>query len=255
MLRRSQEGQPDGRTSSPFAVPDELLQPTVPAPSSDTEGKFQCLRVCGLHVTWLRFGLLKRCRSETIVARNQDNLGVLSSHPTGQASRHAAFTSPLRRPTMSTPGGCASCSRTTGASGAPMKRCSKCHDTLYCSRECQLKDWPSYKTTCRPTDISPPPNTIKFNQVRADPVQPIAKSPMAENVHVAPTPAAWEGIAQAITTTDNTGHTSTPWRRTDRPIRLPYAMGSTGFADASSDRQAPRSSARVASKTATTGYA
>lgn len=136
---------------------------------------------------------------------------------------------------MSTPGGCASCSRTTGASGAPMKRCSKCHDTLYCSRVCQLKDWPSHKTTCRPTDISPPPNTIKFNQVKVNPVQAISKT-TAENAHVAPTPAAWEGIAQAIPATDNTGHTSTPWRKTDRPIRLPYAMGSTGFAEASSDR-------------------
>jgi hypothetical protein len=100
-----------------------------------------------------------------------------------------------------------------------------------------------------------PTNTIKYNQVKVDPVQSNAEPPMANNAHVATTPTAWTGLARAVPTTDNFGHTSTPWRRTDRSIGLPHAMRSTGFADASSDRQAPSSSARVASKTATTGYA
>lgn len=31
----------------------------------------------------------------------------------------------------------------------PRMRCSRCQIVSYCNRECQVKDWPKHKTTCK----------------------------------------------------------------------------------------------------------
>lgn len=36
----------------------------------------------------------------------------------------------------------------TGPAKGKLKACSKCHRTLYCSRECQVADWPKHKLVC-----------------------------------------------------------------------------------------------------------
>jgi hypothetical protein len=43
----------------------------------------------------------------------------------------------------------------------------KCHDKLFCSRECQLKDWPSHKTTCRQT----PSNITRSKSIQSNQTQ------------------------------------------------------------------------------------
>ncbi|KAH3835139.1 uncharacterized protein LOC127878930 [Dreissena polymorpha] len=35
-----------------------------------------------------------------------------------------------------------------------MKRCSRCRNVLYCSRECQTKDWSVHKTVCYPISVA-----------------------------------------------------------------------------------------------------
>lgn len=40
---------------------------------------------------------------------------------------------------------CAECCRTLPS----MKRCTQCRAVLYCSRECQVKHWPSHKEACK----------------------------------------------------------------------------------------------------------
>lgn len=46
-------------------------------------------------------------------------------------------------PKVTTGGTCAVC----GVRGA-LNRCSKCKRTIYCSRECQVKDWPAHRSKC-----------------------------------------------------------------------------------------------------------
>jgi mitochondrial splicing suppressor protein 51 len=43
---------------------------------------------------------------------------------------------------------CATCSRTRSIDGRPLQYCAKCHETQYCSRECQKADWKSHKKVC-----------------------------------------------------------------------------------------------------------
>ena len=40
---------------------------------------------------------------------------------------------------------CAACSRTLPS----MKRCTQCRAVLYCSRECQVKNWALHKEECK----------------------------------------------------------------------------------------------------------
>ncbi len=40
---------------------------------------------------------------------------------------------------------CDSC----GTSGANFSRCARCRTAIYCSRDCQTKDWPNHKTICK----------------------------------------------------------------------------------------------------------
>lgn len=48
---------------------------------------------------------------------------------------------------------CATC-----GSGSPQKKCGKCTGVAYCSKKCQLCDWPVHKWTCAPTvEVRPSP--------------------------------------------------------------------------------------------------
>jgi hypothetical protein len=44
---------------------------------------------------------------------------------------------------------CLACSRTSGAGGAALSKCSRCHEARYCSRACQIKDYPRHKKVCK----------------------------------------------------------------------------------------------------------
>lgn len=48
---------------------------------------------------------------------------------------------------------CATCQQIEDASN-PLKKCSRCSTTLYCSRGCQKADWPTHKRTCRTADTT-----------------------------------------------------------------------------------------------------
>jgi ankyrin repeat protein len=41
--------------------------------------------------------------------------------------------------------GCSTCKKK-----GSLMRCSRCHKAWYCSRDCQVKDWTSHKTSCKP---------------------------------------------------------------------------------------------------------
>ena len=41
--------------------------------------------------------------------------------------------------------------RACGASGAALRYCARCRSAAYCSRECQVRDWPTHRTSCRCT--------------------------------------------------------------------------------------------------------
>jgi hypothetical protein len=44
---------------------------------------------------------------------------------------------------------CLACSKTSGEGGVALSRCSRCHEARYCSRECQIKDFPRHKNVCK----------------------------------------------------------------------------------------------------------
>jgi hypothetical protein len=41
------------------------------------------------------------------------------------------------------------CSKTSGEGGAALSTCSRCLEARYCSRECQVKDFPRHKKVCK----------------------------------------------------------------------------------------------------------
>ena len=43
---------------------------------------------------------------------------------------------------------CAGCGKTEAEAGKELKRCAKCQETRYCSRECQKDDWKQHKKVC-----------------------------------------------------------------------------------------------------------
>jgi hypothetical protein len=45
-------------------------------------------------------------------------------------------------------GACAACGSSSGASDAPLKRCSRCQSVKYCSALCQRTHWPAHKASC-----------------------------------------------------------------------------------------------------------
>lgn len=44
---------------------------------------------------------------------------------------------------------CANCLKTDADNGFKLSKCSKCSFTYYCSRDCQVEDWPRHKLTCK----------------------------------------------------------------------------------------------------------
>lgn len=44
---------------------------------------------------------------------------------------------------------CGSCPASRRADGKPLDHCGKCKIQQYCSKECQVKDWPSHKVQCK----------------------------------------------------------------------------------------------------------
>jgi hypothetical protein len=44
---------------------------------------------------------------------------------------------------------CLACSKTSGDGGAALSKCSRCLEARYCSRECQVKDFPLHKQVCK----------------------------------------------------------------------------------------------------------
>ncbi|KAF9521799.1 hypothetical protein CPB83DRAFT_900281 [Crepidotus variabilis] len=52
---------------------------------------------------------------------------------------------------MSTPMTCFlnTCTFEASTSGGPLKSCARCRVALYCSSECQHKDWPNHQAICR----------------------------------------------------------------------------------------------------------
>jgi hypothetical protein len=54
----------------------------------------------------------------------------------------------LKEPWTFNPGGDPRCE--TCGKGNDLKSCSRCKNVKYCSRECQVSDWPSHKTACKP---------------------------------------------------------------------------------------------------------
>jgi hypothetical protein len=58
------------------------------------------------------------------------------------------------------------------------KKCAKCQASFYCSRECQLKDWPGHKKTCQPAQVAAPrtgPYILVEGGVRPDGKQIVFK--------------------------------------------------------------------------------
>jgi hypothetical protein len=43
---------------------------------------------------------------------------------------------------------CLACSKTSGE-GAALNKCSRCQEARYCSRACQIKDFPQHKKVCK----------------------------------------------------------------------------------------------------------
>ena len=43
---------------------------------------------------------------------------------------------------------CAKCGKTDSEAGKELKRCAKCQETRYCSRECQKANWKGHKQVC-----------------------------------------------------------------------------------------------------------
>ncbi|GFH61298.1 hypothetical protein CTEN210_17774 [Chaetoceros tenuissimus] len=44
---------------------------------------------------------------------------------------------------------CGNCFRTFAEIGSNLSMCSKCNKSYYCSRECQVEDWPRHKSLCK----------------------------------------------------------------------------------------------------------
>ncbi|KAH7119603.1 hypothetical protein B0J11DRAFT_508408 [Dendryphion nanum] len=70
------------------------------------------------------------------------------------SSSSCAISTPLDSPVAMSPDAvdhllhCASC----GADSSSLRRCSRCKQQRYCSRNCQKAHWPTHKQTCNPPD-------------------------------------------------------------------------------------------------------
>ncbi|XP_002732413.1 uncharacterized protein LOC100366649 [Saccoglossus kowalevskii] len=63
--------------------------------------------------------------------------------------------------------------------GKILKRCTKCHDAFYCSRECQIQDWPSHRSSCKPlkTSTDTEKDAVKTNKTESNNCAASQKSP------------------------------------------------------------------------------
>ncbi|KAI0381466.1 hypothetical protein F5Y04DRAFT_82368 [Hypomontagnella monticulosa] len=48
---------------------------------------------------------------------------------------------------------CRNCNATQGKNGAALMKCARCREVLYCSPECQRKDWKKHRMECKPSDV------------------------------------------------------------------------------------------------------
>jgi ankyrin repeat protein len=65
-----------------------------------------------------------------------------------QAATQADRTSASVEAVASQADACAACGSSSGASDAPLKRCSRCQSVKYCSALCQRTHWPAHKASC-----------------------------------------------------------------------------------------------------------
>ena len=50
---------------------------------------------------------------------------------------------------------CYKCHKTvTGPGKTKLSKCARCHSITYCSRECQVKDWPRHREYCIPVMVT-----------------------------------------------------------------------------------------------------
>jgi len=63
------------------------------------------------------------------------------------------------------PDACRVCQR----KGIALKKCGKCKQKLYCSRECQIKDWEKHKLICVERKEEPAKEETKKNANETDP--------------------------------------------------------------------------------------
>lgn len=49
---------------------------------------------------------------------------------------------------------CRNCNATEGKDGGKLLKCSRCKDVMYCSYDCQRKDWKKHRMECTPYDAS-----------------------------------------------------------------------------------------------------
>lgn len=50
---------------------------------------------------------------------------------------------------------CAGCKKSPTSLSQALKRCARCKEVFYCSRECQKTDWKSHKKSCNKTPRRP----------------------------------------------------------------------------------------------------
>ncbi|KAI1139177.1 hypothetical protein F5Y05DRAFT_412278 [Hypoxylon sp. FL0543] len=49
---------------------------------------------------------------------------------------------------------CRNCNATEGKNGGKLLKCSRCREVMYCSYDCQRKDWKKHRMECVPYDVS-----------------------------------------------------------------------------------------------------
>ena len=49
---------------------------------------------------------------------------------------------------------CHKCDKTGKRKKDKLSKCARCHAVTYCSRECQVEDWPRHKENCVPIMVT-----------------------------------------------------------------------------------------------------
>jgi hypothetical protein len=90
-------------------------------------GAYYCSSVCQ-HVDWPKHAL--ECQQMKVDAAAAKAAAAAAAEATAKAKAMPH---------------CLGCSKTTGAGGGELSTCSRCNTARYCSRECQVKDFPRHK--------------------------------------------------------------------------------------------------------------